>query len=142
MSDDRLPPKASVKPKIANFDSATAMLRALASHCRESDFFALGSFPKWSTPFMGLVGALVNHLPEVVRNAVYTWSGWTELLDRAGFRIERADSAAVPIGLAFPRWDGSLAVRALERLSYVAAHVWKRLFAYQFIVRARAGRSQ
>src|SRR5436305_13734995 len=80
MSDDRLPPKASVKPKIANFDSATAMLRALASHCRESDFIALGSFPKWSTPFMSLVGALVNHLPEVVRNADSTWSGWTEAL--------------------------------------------------------------
>ncbi|TMG86574.1 MAG: hypothetical protein E6H74_02950 [Betaproteobacteria bacterium] len=78
MSDDRLPPKASVKPKIANFDSATAMLRALASHCRDEDFIALGSFPKWSTPFMSLVGALVNHTPEIVRNAVYTVSGWTE----------------------------------------------------------------
>ena len=72
----------------------------------------------------------------------YTWDGWVDLLHRGGFEIEHADSAAVPIGLALPRWDGSLAIRAMERLSYVAAHMWKRLFAYQFIVRARAGRSQ
>ena len=35
-----------LKPKIANFDSATAMVRALASHCRDEDFIALGSFPR------------------------------------------------------------------------------------------------
>ena len=39
----------------------------------------------------------------------------------ADFEIEAADSAAVPIGLALPRWEGSLAVRAMERLSYLAA---------------------
>lgn len=37
------------KPKIANFDSATAMLRALASHLDDEDFIALGSFPRWAT---------------------------------------------------------------------------------------------
>ena len=54
----------------------------------------------------------------------YTWDGWVELLHRAGFEIEPLDSAAVPVGLALPRWDGSLAVRAMERLSYrCGAHV-------------------
>jgi SAM-dependent methyltransferase len=70
----------------------------------------------------------------------YTWDGWVELFERAGFRIGRFDSSTIPLGLAFPRWDGSLAIRALERLSYGAAHIWKRLFAYQFVVCARAGR--
>jgi SAM-dependent methyltransferase len=69
----------------------------------------------------------------------YTWDGWVELFERSGFRIESFDSSTIPLGLAFPRWDGSLAIRTLERLSYVAAHMWKRLFAYQFVIRARAG---
>ncbi len=95
MAHDRMQPTASIKPKIANFDSATAMLRALASHCRESDFIALGSFPKWSTPFMSLVGALVNHTPEVVRNAVYTVSGWTEAVAQRKIVGPRTDPATV-----------------------------------------------
>jgi SAM-dependent methyltransferase len=70
----------------------------------------------------------------------YTWDGWVELLHDADFAIQAADCAAVPIGLALPRWEGSIAVRAMERISYVAASMWKRLFAYQFIVRVGAGR--
>ena len=72
----------------------------------------------------------------------YTWDGWVELLHDADFVIEAANCSAVPVGLAFPHWEGSVAVRAMERISYVAACMWKRLFAYQFIVRARAGRRQ
>ena len=72
----------------------------------------------------------------------YTWDGWVELLHDADFAIEAADCAAVPIGLALPRWDGSAVVRAMERISYATAFVWKRLLAYQFIVRARTGRRQ
>jgi len=41
----------------------------------------------------------------------------------------------VPVGLAFPRWEGSLAVRSLEWLSFQAARVWRTMCAYQFIVR-------
>jgi SAM-dependent methyltransferase len=66
----------------------------------------------------------------------FTWTGWIALLDRAGLRIESVASAGDPFGEAFPRWKGSLPIRALERLSYEAARLWKRLFAYQFIVRA------
>jgi SAM-dependent methyltransferase len=68
----------------------------------------------------------------------YNWDGWRQLLDRAGFRIEAVRSSAVPVGLAVPAWGGSFAARALERLSYECARVWKKLFAYQFIVRAAA----
>ncbi len=71
----------------------------------------------------------------------FTWDGWVELLARAGFTVERWAPSAVPAGLALPQWDGTLAVRAIERLSYVAARVWKRLFAYQFVVRARAAKN-
>lgn len=70
----------------------------------------------------------------------YTWSGWVELLRRAGLRIETVRSSGVPVSLAFPKWEGSLPVRALERMSFESARVWKSMFAYQFIVRASAER--
>jgi SAM-dependent methyltransferase len=68
----------------------------------------------------------------------YTWDGCVNLLDRAGFRVEDVRSSAVPFGLAFPKWEDSFLVRGLERLSFAMGRIWKTLFAYQFIVRARA----
>lgn len=68
----------------------------------------------------------------------YTWDGWVNLFARAGFRVESVRSSAVPIGLALPSMEGSWFVRAMERLSVECAKVWKTLFAYQFIVTARA----
>src|SRR5258706_252277 len=70
----------------------------------------------------------------------YTWDGWVDLLKRAGFRIDTVVSSGAPIGLAIPRWNGSLAVRTLERLSFESARLWKNLLAYQFIVRAHCGK--
>ncbi len=90
-----VPSTAEVKPKIANFDSATAMLRALASHCRDEDFIALGSFPRWAVPFMSGVGGLVNRMPGIVRNAVYTVSGWTEAVAQRKIVGPRTDPAGV-----------------------------------------------
>jgi SAM-dependent methyltransferase len=72
----------------------------------------------------------------------YTWEGWVELFRRAGLRIERVRPSGVPLGLAFPRWSTSAALRALERLSFESAHIWKELFAYQFIVCAREERTE
>ena len=66
----------------------------------------------------------------------YTWRGWQDLLHACGFRIETMRSSGVPMGLALPQWEGSAAVRALERLSYESARWWKTLFGYQFIVTA------
>jgi SAM-dependent methyltransferase len=65
----------------------------------------------------------------------YTWDGWQKLLNRAGLRVETVHCSGVPVSLAFPRWEGSLAVRSLEWLSFQAAGVWKTMCAYQFIVR-------
>ena len=66
----------------------------------------------------------------------YTWRGWLDLFHAAGFRIETLRCSGVPIGLALPKWEGSAAVRALERMSYESARWWKKMFAYQFIVTA------
>ena len=68
----------------------------------------------------------------------YTWSGWMELFRRAGFHVEAVRCSGVPVGLALPNWKDSLAVRAMEWLSFESARFWKTMCAYQFIVRARA----
>lgn len=67
----------------------------------------------------------------------YMWNDWTDLLAQAGFRIESVKTSAVPVGLAWPRLEGSALVRALEWLSFQLSRVWMKMFAYQFIVRAR-----
>ena len=67
----------------------------------------------------------------------FTWDGWRELLDNGGFVIDRTVSSCIPIGLAAPAWRESLPIRLSERISYEMAKVWKRMFAYQFIVTAR-----
>jgi SAM-dependent methyltransferase len=69
----------------------------------------------------------------------YPWDGWVGLLARAGFRIETVCPSSVPFGLALPGWDGTALVRGMEYFSYLCARVWKKLFAYQFIVTARLG---
>src|SRR5207302_8959669 len=93
---------APLKPKIANFDSSTAMLRALASHLKNQDFIALGSFPKWSVPFMSGVGGTVNLLPGTLRSAVYSFSGWTEAVAQRNIVSPRTDPEKVAERLCSP----------------------------------------
>jgi len=67
----------------------------------------------------------------------YPWDGWRDLLAAAEFRIESVRPTGIPVGLALPNLDGTLPVRAAERVSYEVARAWMRLFAYQFIIVAR-----
>lgn len=67
----------------------------------------------------------------------YMWQGWAELLSKGGFRIESVHPTGIPFGLALRSIEGSIPVRALEAASYWLARVWKKLFAYQFVVVAR-----
>lgn len=66
----------------------------------------------------------------------YTWSGWTDLFARAGFKFSVVRSTATPFTLAFPRATGLAGL--LESLSFVMARIWKTLFAYQFVVVAQS----
>jgi SAM-dependent methyltransferase len=68
----------------------------------------------------------------------YTWDGWVELFRRAGLRMESVRCSGVPVGLAFPKWSESMPVRMMERMSFESAKAWKKMFAYQFVVRAKA----
>ncbi len=67
----------------------------------------------------------------------YTWATWVDLFSKSGFMIEGVRSSGVPVGLALPQLKDSLLVRMLECAAFWMARVWKRLFAYQFVVVAR-----
>ena len=65
---------------VANFDSATAMLRATGKFLRGKDFPAIGLLPPVAMPVMeGLVG-VVNALPRPVREFQYSVQGAGEAL--------------------------------------------------------------
>src|SRR5262249_32364456 len=48
---------------IANFDSAIAMVRALANSLARKDFPLLGTQPTWTAPGMKLLASAVNRMP-------------------------------------------------------------------------------
>jgi SAM-dependent methyltransferase len=107
----------------------------------------LASLPNsahWYFRWNVLIGRFPQHergLFDSTHLHFYTWDGWVALLQRAGFRVEAVRSSAVPVGLAVPRFAGGWLVNALERFSVTSARFWKRMFAYQFIVTARAENS-
>ena len=65
---------------VANFDSATAMLRATARYLRGEDFPTLGVAPGPLAPVLRAVAAGANPLPRRIREGVYAWSGWNEAI--------------------------------------------------------------
>lgn len=67
----------------------------------------------------------------------YTWKGWMELFERSGFRIVAERSSAIPVGLTVPeRFEHALPILAAESVCYGLARIYKKLFAYQFVVTA------
>lgn len=70
----RVPPKF-----IANFDSATAMLRANAMYLRGKEFSGLGFMPRSARP----LGTVINSLPQSVKEQIYIWSGYSEAIPGA-----------------------------------------------------------
>lgn len=70
----------------------------------------------------------------------YMLAGWRELLAAAGYRLTALKPTGIPVGLSFPRRQGSAWIAAAERISFELARLWKRLFAYQFVVSARPER--
>ena len=62
-------------PYIADFDSASGMLRALSACLHGEDFANLG-MPAWLRPPVLATGVL----PRRAREAIYAWSGWAEAI--------------------------------------------------------------
>ncbi len=67
----------------------------------------------------------------------YTWAGWRGLFRESGFEILTVKPSVIPVGLALPRWKDTAAVRLAEWICFGLARMWKKLFAYQFVVVAR-----
>ena len=119
----------------------------LLKQCRErmaDGAVLLGSLPnsahwyfRWNI-FMGRFPQHERGLFDSTHLHFYNWDGWVKLLARADFRVEDVACSGVPVSIALPKWERSLAVRAMERMSFKSARFWKKLCAYQFIIRARA----
>jgi hypothetical protein len=58
---------------VANFDSATAMVRSLSAYLDDRDFPALGEPPIVKVP-----AARASKLPKRLRRQIYIFSGWNE----------------------------------------------------------------
>jgi SAM-dependent methyltransferase len=67
----------------------------------------------------------------------YTLSTIQAELERAGFSIERVETTSPPFQELIPGGAGSSVAKLLTRLNYFGNAVWKQLFAYQFVLRAR-----
>jgi hypothetical protein len=61
---------------IANFDSASAMLRATAFFLRGQEFTGVGFMPRSIRP----LGKVINKFPISVKEAMYIWSGYSEAI--------------------------------------------------------------
>ena len=67
----------------------------------------------------------------------FTWKGWRDLLEGNGLDIESLEPTSLPVGLALGL-DHQHPVACLgEWLNYSLAKLWKKMFAYQFVVVAR-----
>jgi hypothetical protein len=85
-----------VKPTsyVADFDSAAAMLRALANYLRGRDFPLLGAIPRWRSFDMKLIGNVVNRMPDRLKEQVYIWSGRYEAIRPQKLRQANTDRIA------------------------------------------------
>jgi hypothetical protein len=87
---------------VARFDSATAMLRALASFLQGRDFPMLGGRAQAEPLAVGLLG-LVNRLPEGLREQLYSYSGWSEATPPAKLARVRSEELADWVVDHYPR---------------------------------------
>jgi hypothetical protein len=84
---------------IANFDSASAMLRAQGRYLRGKDFARLGMLP----PTMDLLAPVMNSLPAGIKDTVYTWSGWAEGVPAEKLGEMRAEAISQWMISEYPR---------------------------------------
>jgi hypothetical protein len=63
---------------LANFDSATAMLKALSACLHGRDFSLLGTLPKWLRPAVRPLVGVVNKASLRLQQRIYALSGGNE----------------------------------------------------------------
>jgi len=104
---------------VASFDSAAAMLKALARFLHGQDFPALGIR---TTPE---VAPLVNLLPRGARESVYRWSGWAEALPARRLREVRSETITRWAAEQYP--ERRFPAVAVGSSNGAAVHLWAAL---------------
>lgn len=84
---------------VANFDSTTAMHRALSSYLHGRDFPGIGIHPRWLEP----VARGINRLPARAREEFYSWSGWAEAIRKSELPQVDAEKLSEWITGNYPR---------------------------------------
>ncbi len=72
---------------------------------------------------------------------LYTLDTFRALLERAGLRVTGLDVTPIPLPALHPAF-GRAPLSWLHRAGHVAARVWKRMFAYQFILEAEVAETR
>jgi len=68
---------------------------------------------------------------------LYTLSTFRELVERAGFKILSVRPTPIPFELVFSSRGKSTIPKVIEFVYMLLCRVWKRMFAYQFIIEAQ-----
>ena len=110
---------------VADFDSATAMLRALSNYLKGEDFPLLGAMPRRNEPVMKLVASLVNSLPSVLREQVYIWSGRFEAISAKKVEQINTDQIAEWMASLYP--ERKYPAVAVGSSNGAAMHLWSAL---------------
>lgn len=107
---------------MADFDSASAMVTALARFLHGRDFPMLGALPRWTMPAMEVLAGTVNRLPVWIQEQVYIWSGWLEAVSpRRLDRVSDADLSEWVVGLYPRRRYPAIAIGSSNG---AATHLW------------------
>ena len=64
--------------QLAAFDSATAMVSALAKSLAGKGFPFVGTLPSWSEPLFTPFASIVNRIPVKIRENLFVAAGQTE----------------------------------------------------------------
>jgi hypothetical protein len=110
---------------VADFDSATGMLRALANYLKGEEFVLLGAMPPSRLPVMNFVAAVVNSLPSFLREQVYIWSGRFEATSPKKIEQIKTDEIAEWMTRLYP--ERKYPAVAVGSSNGAAVHLWSAL---------------
>jgi hypothetical protein len=116
----------SEKPDyLADFDSASAMLSALARYLHGRDFPMLGAMPRWAMPAMHVLASAINRLPASVQEQVYIWSGWLEAI--ASRHLDRVNESDLSQWVVSQYPKRQYPAVAIGSSNGAATHLWAAL---------------
>ncbi len=110
---------------VADFDSATGMLRALAASLRGEGLPLLGAMPRSRAPLMKVVASAVNRLPKPLQEQVYIWSGWMEAIAPRNLADVSGEDVAAWMADRYPRRQYQAVV--VGSSNGAAVHLWAAL---------------